>query len=234
MNNENGFKIDPRLNYLISTLQDSIDNRLAWIQRKEIAIWSATVLYLAGLIYLFRFLYNNNSSLIDELNLPSCIFFSIIIIVLYIFGISIFAFIHANFGSIYFTRALFQEATKLKTEVLLDELPEFSELLEEKLLKDVNREKERGNYEDFVYPSFIYNRIHKRKTHTQQFQKSGYFRIIILIFSLIILNWGPIKWWKKCSLNNGVVIREASIYSLIFFPNLIFTIWLFSSLFCST
>lgn len=222
MKTPENFNPDPKLEYFVSHLKKDLETRIAWIQRKEVAIWSATALYLAALTYSFTFFFDNYSTFIQVFS--NCGLFISIIIALVVFGIIIFAFVHAHFGSIYFSNSLFQTVSQLISKILEENLT-YDEVKNEN--QDFNISKKRIKDEDFAFPSFLHRRIEERLTINQLYTNSK-LRIFKLIFFLITLQWGMCG----SKLKSGTVKQEASVYSLFFFANLIYIILVFIVLFC--
>ncbi len=107
-NDSNKTKLNHQINYL--TQKSAISQSL--IDRKENAAWAAFALYLTGLGLVFKFLHGNK---------PFKKFKSIIIVSLIILAmaISVFAFIHAQYSSIYDTNAHANAADTL-LQVIID------------------------------------------------------------------------------------------------------------------
>ncbi|MEJ2635865.1 MAG: hypothetical protein P8184_11310, partial [Calditrichia bacterium] len=138
----------------------------------------------------------------------------LVAIVLLIFSLIFFAFIHANFGSIYFSQAASQTLIILTSEIIEKNFT-YSQLIKENQRHDNYSDK--TDKKNFVYPDFIHYRINERLYKNQPFKKKR-FRVIKLIFSLLTLQWGAFG----SKLENSIARQEASIYSIIVFSDLCF------------
>jgi hypothetical protein len=213
--------LDKKLRYYIESLRPVQTNYVNWIQRKEVASWTAIALYLASLMYSFSFLKNNYLKYLNELQ-NSClqlIIIILIIITLFLVAVIIFAFIHAQYSSIYFNASLNQALIKFVSESIQYNY-KYDDLLGEAYDKYYKDRK-------CIYPAFIQNRIYQlQKYNNSLFGKKG--RVLILIAYIVFLQWGPLG----NKFNSNIMKQEASLYSLMFFANAIYIIMLCLYVYC--
>ena len=82
-----------RLEFLIDFLNKRREAIGPWIHRKEVAAWTAVVFYLTGLMFFFKFMYENLDPAVHWNLIP----FSLIVV---FGGLSFGVFIHAQFSFI--------------------------------------------------------------------------------------------------------------------------------------
>ena len=159
------------------------------LDRKENAAWAAFALYLTGLVLFYK--------RVLKIDRKKCSAKFILTSVLLIFAICVFAFIHAQYSSIYENHAKATASNTLHLKLVDENKPveNFSEI------------------HRYIYRKELYN--------IQKFR--GKMHPLKIVFYFISLEWtksGPRKI-------TGANTQEATVYFLISFVNLIliFLIW---------
>ena len=125
------------LNYI------SNDNNLTiqWIQKREIASWSAIILYLAT-IWSFYSKFSNNTSILEYLS-P----------VIILFGYILFRFIHSQYASIYYRIVYTRSLTKVIYGLIEDNIT----------ISDFHFDDEK------LQPNFMNEKINTELNYTQPY-----------------------------------------------------------------
>lgn len=189
------------LNYI------SNDNNLTiqWIQKREIASWSAIILYLAT-IWSFYSKFSNNTSILEYLS-P----------VIILFGYILFRFIHSQYASIYYRIVYTRSLTKVIYGLIEDNIT----------ISDFHFDDEK------LQPNFMNEKINTELNYTQPYNGKLHPIAILLRFWLPPLhNLFYVKLFKcvkpekaKKKLNN-YSRQEASLYSIIILVSLGYIIYL--------
>lgn len=188
--------------HLLNFLSNEMSLYVNWIQRKEVAAWTAIIFYVAS-IWTF---YN---AFIDKLSINKGeMFFSMLAVIL--IGYIVFRFIHSQYSSIYHRNA-YTRAIKIVVSELLNEKLKFPEI-------------------DFDYDIKTRQPKYLSKHFEQEFQYVQPYRGRFHPFKIVIKFWlsWPINFFMKIfrkpnsrNLNNPE-IQEAALYSIIIFVSLFY------------
>ncbi len=202
--------------FLLKLLFPNGIGSVAWIQRKETAVWSAVALYLAGLLYLLNFITTKERIIVID-KMSDVMFFLmveyIIVVMLALFLMVLFliiwAFIHSQFSVIYNTNAEAYVYYKRISESLRNKAG-FSGVTE----FIIRNPKGLG----------IIDPITIRQNELQRFPDDG-LRIIKLLWlfwkCIFNLSWKWVDKNGKPQLLSPINKQEAAIYSLMIVVNLV-------------
>ena len=177
-------KLENQIDYLTQLKETS----QSLLDRKENAVWAAFALYITGLVLFFKSLkkYQNQN----------CRNKILLCFTLFIIAITVFAFIHAQYSSIYDTKA-----TAHASKILLF-----------RLIDSGNPVENLGITHDLLY----------REKLKEEQKYRGKLHPLRIMISFICLDWTKSGKRELTSVN----IQEASIYFLLFLFNLICIIYI--------
>lgn len=183
---------------LINFLQQDASLQINWAQKKEVAVWSATIFYIGIVYFLFQiFLLDHNKSIYQDHMI-------IVAIINGIFLIAITYFIWSNFNSIYNSNAYYLSIKKIIFDMFSNN--EFPSV-----------ENTNPNVE--VHPDIVANELKFRLKSIQPFMKFN--RPFIIVFSF----WLNFILPKRCKINIGgnLANQESVLYTLVFIST--FILW---------
>jgi hypothetical protein len=172
-----------KLKYQIDYLSQLKDTSQSLLDRKENAVWAAFALYITGLVLLFKYL--------KEFQKLKCGKQILISFILLIIAISVFAFIHAQYSSIYDTKAT-AHASKILLLGVIDG----------------------GNPIDNL--RIAHHHLYHAKLKEEQ-KYRGKLHPLRIVISFICLDWTKSAKRELTSVNT----QEASIYFLLILFNFI-------------
>ena len=192
---------------LINFLLQDASLQLNWAQKKEVAVWAATIFYIGVIYILFQIFLSD-----DEINKYQG---NMIIVVSFnvIFLITITYFIWSNFNSIYNSNAYYLCVKKIIFDLLNNnEIPSL----------------ENTDPKVYVHPDIITEELNHRLKSLQPFMKLN--RPLIIVFSFWINFILPKRF--KINIGRNLAIQEAALYTLIFLSTIILWFLITIDIFC--
>lgn len=198
---------------LIKILNDLVHSRIATTHHREISAWAIAVFYLTSIIALFKIL-SDNSKLLFEIGQ---LYFSILIIILLII---VLTFIHSQYGSHVWARAIHNVGLKYLF-LLLDNEFDINEL-------DWKRKP------DQIFPNFLQSEITQRAEKLHRLFRIGpWTPFLWLLFKSYFL----VTFWKKRKrkwedlvtknyMEEKLQLVESTLYCLLLFVTACFLYWI--------
>jgi hypothetical protein len=184
--------------FLINFLHQDASLQLNWAQKKEVAVWSATIFYIGIVYFLFQIFLANNSGTIYQNHIIIIVIINVLIL------IAVTYFIWSNFNSIYNSNAYYLGVKKIIFDIFnKSELPSL--------------ENNNPNYQ--VHPNVLEDELQSRLLSIQPFNKLKS-RPFIIVFSFWINFILPERF--KINIGKHLAIQETVLYSLVFFTTFIF------------
>jgi len=192
-----------RSNIIYRILQQDASLQLSWAQKKEVAVWAATIFYIGVIYVLFKSFVTGKSNTELEIN------FFIVIILNSLFLISIIFFVWSNFNSIYNSNAYY-----LSVKRTINKHIETGEEIQFHNSKP----------ETYVDPDIINSELQIRLAKIQP-----YFHDLSRPLKISSLFWLNLLLPKRCKISIGenLAFQEAVLYSLLFVPTIFFWLTLF-------
>jgi hypothetical protein len=172
-----------KIKYQIDYLSQVKETSQSLLDRKENAVWAAFALYVTGLVFLFRRL--------EEYKKLECYKRILICFIIILIAISVFAFIHAQYSSIYDKKATIGASQALLLDIIENEKP----------IKNFQMTHE--------------NLYHSKLGIEQKFR--GKLHPLRIVISFLCLDWTKSSNREMTTVNT----QEASIYFLLFLFNII-------------
>lgn len=200
-----GINQENRIELLINSLIGQRDFYSNWIQKKEISIWSATLLYVGIYWTIFAFLFEKES-FEGTYHKIIVIVFSSMILLLFI------AFIYSQFCAMIYAAAARLTITNGIMKIMANSVDFDSQDLD------------LGSDNEMMIPKFLEKELDNQKKNVDNFKdKKRPIQVLkYTVFGLLTLFLG--KYWRT-NLEKNRERQEGIIYLLLLTIWLIFTIW---------
>ena len=198
----------------IDFLKSDAALQLNWAQKKEVAVWTATVFYVGVIYAFFRMFFSDTESSLDNFEVIIVWSFSGLLL------IAISTFIWSNFQSIYYSHAYYNAVKKLIPDIIGDRI-EFN--------------FQNSNSQIYINPDFVQDELDYRlKTIQKNQTRWRPLKIVVCIgfnffLSQKMVDWINEKLPTKLNITVGAQLarQEAVMYLIIFLSTILFWIYLY-------